>query len=261
MFPRPSGIVTLLSDFGSRDPYVGVMRGVVLRHNPKVVLSDLGHEVPAQDVAAGAFWLLAAVGRFPSGTVHAAVVDPGVGTARRLLVAAAHDAYWIAPDNGLLSHVVAGDPAAEVRAIDLEHLNVRPPSRTFHGRDVMAPVAGWLSGGRYGFSALGPRITDPVLLPALLGGASRIVHVDGFGNLITNVSAAACEGCTGVVVGGRQVPLHQTYAEAPVGSLLALVGSYGLLEIAVNCGSAAKVLGLGREALVEVRGARSGASS
>jgi S-adenosyl-L-methionine hydrolase (adenosine-forming) len=261
MFPRPSGIVTLLSDFGSRDPYVGVMRGVVLRHNPKVVLADLGHEVPAQDVAAGAFWLLAVVGRFPSGTVHTAVVDPGVGTARRLLVAAAHDAYWIAPDNGLLTHVLAGEAAAEVRAIDLEHLNVRPQSRTFHGRDVMAPVAGWLSGGRYGFSALGPRVTDPVSLPALHGGEPRVVHEDGFGNLVTNVPAAALEGCTGVALGGREIPLRQTYADVPAGSLLALVGSYGLLEIAMNCGSAAKVLGVGREALVELRGARSGASS
>src|SRR5262245_23209683 len=157
MLPRPSGIVTFLTDFGARDPYVGVMKGMVLRQHPKAILVDLGHEVPPQDVTAGAFWLGAAIGRFPAGTVHVAVVDPGVGTERRLLAAAAHEAFWLAPDNGLLTHVLAQDPKADVRAIDLAHLNLRPESRTFHGRDVFAPVAGWLSGGRYSFTSLGAR--------------------------------------------------------------------------------------------------------
>lgn len=261
MLPRPSGIVCLLTDYGTADPYVGIVRGMVLRQNPKATLVDLGHEVPPQDVDAGAFWLHGAVGRFPSGTVFVAVVDPGVGTARRLLAVAAHECFWLAPDNGLLSHVLATDPSAEVRAIDLAHLNLRPNSRTFHGRDVFAPVAGWLSGGRYGFTALGERIADPVRLPELLAGPLRVVHVDGFGNLITNVSGAGLGGATHVHVGGRDVPVRGTYAEASAGALLALVGSYGLLEVAANRGSAARTLGVGRGAPVELCSPRSGTAS
>src|SRR5690606_28376134 len=132
-------------------PYVGVLKGAVLRAYPRAVLVDLGHEVPPQDVLAGSFWLAAAIGRFPVGSVHTAVVDPGVGTTRRLLAVAAHDCFWLAPDNGLLAAVLAQAPHAEVRALDVEHLQLRDVSRTFHGRDVLAPVAGWLAGGRYGF--------------------------------------------------------------------------------------------------------------
>ncbi|MCA8954230.1 MAG: SAM-dependent chlorinase/fluorinase, partial [Planctomycetes bacterium] len=145
VYARPAGVVTLLTDFGLRDPYVGVMKGAVLRSNPKAVLVDLGHELPPQDVASGAFALAAAVGRFPSGTVHVAVVDPGVGTARRLLAVAAHEAFWLAPDNGLLSDVLAADPGAEARAVDCERLGLVAESRTFHGRDLFAPIAGWLA--------------------------------------------------------------------------------------------------------------------
>ncbi|MDO8348588.1 MAG: SAM-dependent chlorinase/fluorinase [Planctomycetota bacterium] len=253
MLPRPSGIVTLLTDFGTADPYVAVMKGMVLRQNPKAVLIDLGHEVLPQDVTDGAFWLAAAIDRFPAGTVHVAVVDPGVGTDRRLLAAAAHEAYWLAPDNGLLGHVLARDPAADVRAIDLDHLNLRPASRTFHGRDVFAPVAGWLSGGRYSFTALGARATGLAMAADAMAGAPRVVHVDGFGNLITNVPAAALTGISTVRIAGAEIAVHGAYADVPEGALLALVGSYGLLEIAANRGSAAKTLGAGRGAPVELR--------
>lgn len=252
MLPRPSGIVSLLTDYGTRDPYVGVVRGMVLRQSQKLVLVDLGHEVPPQDVAAGAFWLHSAVGRFPAGTVHVAVVDPGVGTARALLAAAAHECYWLAPDNGILTHVLAADPHAEVRQIDVAHLALPVPSRTFHGRDVFAPVAGWLASGRYGFTALGPRFPSPVRLPGLGEGPRRIVHQDGFGNLITNVPGAAVSTAIAVRVAGREVALHGTYADVPEGDVLALVGSYGLLEVAVRGGSAAAVLGIGRGATLEL---------
>jgi len=252
MLPRPAGIVALLTDYGARDPYVGVVRGTVLRHNTRAVLVDIGHEVPPQDVAAGALWLLAAAGRFPPGTVHVAVVDPGVGTARRLLAAAAHEGYWLAPDNGLLSHVLAADPRAEVRAVDPAHLGLVPASRTFHGRDLFAPIAGWLSGGRYGFTALGPRCADPVRLAPLGAGDRRVVYVDGFGNLVTNVRGDALGAAAAVRIGGRELPILGTYADVPEGAPLALVGSFGLLEIAVNRGSAAVLLGLGRAAPVEL---------
>ena len=243
---RPSGIVSLLTDFGHRDPYVGVMKGAVLRANPKAVLVDLGHEVPAQDVAAGAFWWAAAIGRFPVGTVHTGVVDPGVGTARRILAALACECIWLAPDNGLLAAVLAQDPGAEVRAIDVEHLQLRDVSRTFHGRDVFAPVAGWLAGGRYGFASLGPRIDDAAAGEVPFAGPPQVVHIDGYGNAITNVSVAALAGVTAIEGGGRQLSMRGTYGDVPPGEPLALVGSYGLLEIAVNGGNAADRLGLRR---------------
>lgn len=246
MPPRPSGIVTLLTDFGHRDPYVGVMKGAVLRANPKAVLVDLGHEVPPQDVTAGAFWWAAAIERFPIGSVHVGVVDPGVGTARRILAALACDCIWLAPDNGLLAAVLAADQAAEVRAVDVEHLQLRPVSRTFHGRDVFAPVAGWLAGGRYGFASLGPRVDDAAPGELPFAGPPQVVHVDGYGNAITNVPAAALAGVAAIEVGGQTLPVRGAYGDVAPGEPLALVGSYGLLEIAVNGGNAAERLGLRR---------------
>ncbi len=247
MHPRPSGIVALLTDFGLADPYVGIMKGAVLRASPKVQIVDVTHDVAPQDVEAGAFFVGALVGRFPSGTVHVAVVDPGVGTARRLLAVAAHDAYWLGPDNGVLGAVTAG----EVRAIDVVHLGIRPESNTFHGRDILAPVAAWLAAGRYGFASLGPLVADAVRRPTG-GGSARVVHVDRYGNLVTNVPAAALAGVGAVRVGGQVVPLRRTYGDAPPGGLVALVGSYGLLEVAKNGGDAARATGSGRGAPIEL---------
>ncbi|MCB9878659.1 MAG: SAM-dependent chlorinase/fluorinase [Planctomycetes bacterium] len=250
MFPRPSGIVTLCTDFGLDDVYVGVMKGALLRASGKVQVVDLGHAVPPQDVAAGAFQLWAAIGRFPGGTVHVGVVDPGVGTARAVVAVFAHGDYWIVPDNGLIAAVVAGDPAAEARALDLDHLGVRPASDTFHGRDVMAPVAAMLAAGRYGFRALGPRVELQAGEDPVFGGGARVVHVDRFGNLVSNVTAAQLGGAGRVEVGGREAPVVRTYAEVPPGQLLAYVGAFGLLEVGVNGGSAAAALGLGTGAAI-----------
>lgn len=247
MHPRPSGIVALLTDFGVADPYVGIMKGALLRASPKVQIVDVTHEVAPQDVEAGAFFVGALVGRFPAGTVHVAVVDPGVGTARRLLAVAAHDAYWLGPDNGLLGAVAAG----EVRTIDVAHLGIRPESDTFHGRDILAPVAAWLAAGRYGFASLGPLVVDPVRWPAG-SGTPRVVHVDRYGNLVTNVPAAGLGGVSAVRVGGQLAPLLRTYGDAPPGGLVALVGSYGLLEVARNGGDAARATGTARGAPIEL---------
>jgi S-adenosylmethionine hydrolase len=251
MHQRPSGHVSLLTDFGAADPYVGVVKGALLQAHPKAVDVDLGHAVPPQDIA-GAFWWRAAIGWFPPGTVHVGIVDPGVGTARGWVAVAAHECYWLAPDNGLVTHVLASAPSADVRSLDIEHLGVRPASRTFHGRDVLAKVAAWLAAGRYGFSALGPRLATPVLLPPLLAGPRRVVHVDHYGNLVTNVPAAALAGCAAVAVGGRRAVVVGTYGEAPAGSLVALVGSTELVEVAVVGGSAAGLLGAGAGAAVEL---------
>ena len=250
MLPRPSGLCTLSTDFGLADPYAGIMKGAMLRGSPKVQIVDVTHDIPPQDVDAGTFFVQALIGRFPSGTVHVVVVDPGVGTTRRLLAVAAHDCYWLAPDNGLLSPVLAGAEAIDVRAIDIEHLGIRPESHTFHGRDIFAPVAAWLATGRYGFSALGSRVADPIARP---GDAShRVVHVDRYGNLITNVPAGLFAEARGLRLLARAIPRHLTYGDSTPGQLLAYTGSFGFVEIAQNGGSAAAVLGVGRGAPVEL---------
>ncbi|HEB54399.1 MAG TPA: hypothetical protein ENI87_14195 [bacterium] len=252
MLPRPSGIVTLTTDFGVRDPYVGVLEGALLQATSKPRVVHLCHEVPPHDVAAGAFVLWSAIGRFPSGSVHVGVVDPGVGSERALLAVAAHDQYWLGPDNGLLGSVLAGATAAEVRTLDLDHLRVRRHANTFDGREVLAPVAAMLAAGRYGFSALGPRAVDCDHRDPLFDGEDRVVHVDRFGNLITNVKADRI--ATGTVVGmaGRQLGLGSSYSDVGVGELLAYVGSFGLLEVAAREARADELLGVGRGARVSV---------
>lgn len=250
--PRPSGIATLLTDFGRQDPYVGLMHGMLLRAHARAVVVDLCHGVPPQDLAVGALFWRSALGRFPIGTVHTAVVDPGVGTARRILAAVAGDCYWLAPDNGLLPWALANVELQELRQVDLGRLAMVPQSRTFHGRDLFAPLAGMLAGGRYGFQALGPRCVDPVLAADPYAGRHVVVHQDHFGNLLTNVPAAAVAGCRRVRLGDLGIDVVGSYAEVPVGAVLALVDSYDLLEIAVNQGSAAQVLGVGRGAVVTV---------
>ncbi len=251
MLPRPSGIVVLLTDFGSRDPYVGLMKGMILRGHGKAQVVDLTHDVAAQDVALGAFFLRAAIGRFPPGTTFVAVVDPGVGTARRALGGLAHDCYWLGPDNGVLGEVFAGEVMSgqaptDLRFVDFDHLGVQAVARTFDGRDVFAPIAGGLAGGRIGFSSLGPRCNEPVRVAPLVAGAPRVVHVDTYGNLVTNIPATAIASVRSVRIGGRSVPVRGTYADAAPGALLCLINSYDLLEIAENQGSAAASLSAGR---------------
>lgn len=252
MFQRPSGVITLLTDFGVADPYVAILKGAVLCRAPQAVLVDVTHAVPPQDVAAGAFVAWTLIERFPAGTVHVVVVDPGVGTDRRLLAVLAHGACWLGPDNGVLGAVMATTTEREVRALDMEHLGLRPKSRTFHGRDVLAPVAGWLANGRYGFGALGPRVDDPVGVVDPCAGPPRVLHVDGYGNLVTNVRAADCGPAATLAIGGRVLPRRGTYGEAAPGELLVCTGSYGLLEIAIRDGSAAGVLKVGRNTPVGV---------
>ncbi len=240
--PTPNGIVTLLTDFGFRDPYAGIVRGMVKRVHPRAEVMDLCHEVPAGNIQLGAVFLAAARNRFPPGTVHVAVVDSGVVAPRRVLAVCAAGAYWVGPDNGVLSEVLRRDVGAEVRAVDLERVRLQPLSSTFHGRDVYAPLAGMLSSGNVGFRALGPRIEDPVALLSLLDGAPRVAHVDHFGNLITNMSPET--GLESVVVAGRRIPVACSDEEAGEGGLVAVINSYDLLEISARFGSAAEVLGV-----------------
>ncbi len=256
-------IITLLSDFGTRDAYVGAMKGVILGLNPEVVLVDLSHEVPPQDVLAGAFVLAEAAPYFPPGTIHLAVVDPEVGTARRGLAARARGQYLVGPDNGLFS--LAWQGAGDLRIFSLTNPGYFRPevSATFQGRDVFAPVAGYLSLG-VALEELGPAIPDPVSLPCPApvftpeAARGEIIYVDRFGNLVSNLKAAVLRDWLAgrpahVRVGGLTLPgLARTYGEVPPGQFLALEGSHGFLEVAVNQASAAQGLEAGVGQPVEV---------
>jgi S-adenosylmethionine hydrolase len=256
-------IVALLTDFGTRDHYVGTMKGVILSVCPGATLVDITHEIPPQDIVAAALELAAAASYFPGGTVFLAVVDPGVGSARRGIAVDAGGYRFVGPDNGVLSLAIADD--ATRRIVELgERRFARPSvSRTFEGRDRFAPAAGWLARGT-DLSAFGPAIPDPVMLnvPAPIVSAAEIrgevLRVDRFGNLITNIRERMLDAVrpTRVVIdiAGREIAgVVGTYAEAEPGAVCALVGSTGHLEVAVNGGSAASALGASRGTSVLVR--------
>jgi len=249
-------IITLLTDFGTRDAYVAAMKGVILGLNPRAVLVDMTHEVPAQDIAAGAFILAQAASYFPPGTIHLAVVDPGVGTGRRALAAYGRGRYWVGPDNGLLPWAWASSPDLAVVSLTAAAYFRPQVAATFHGRDIFAAVAAHLSLG-VDLLSFGPPITDPVPLPfpapvqgpEMLQG--QIIYVDHFGNLVSNVPAAALRAWLqnrGLLarIGSCAISgLAATYDDAAPGDFLALSGSHGYLEIACNRDHAARRLGLG----------------
>lgn len=253
-----SGVVTLLTDFGTRDAFVGVMKGVFLAFDPHLRIVDLTHEVPPQHVATGAFWLARSFRYFPQGTVHVAVVDPGVGTARRALAVAASNHYFVGPDNGVLASLLPH--ASEVRSIDRafvqQKLAVRLPfadagSATFHGRDVFAPAAAWIAGGGR-LTDLGPPLADPAV--ELPPSPPRVEIVDHFGNLITNLDWRVDRGDPGVELRGRRLRWVRTYGEAQPGECVALLGSFGTVEIAVRDGSAARELRVAPGELLRITG-------
>ena len=242
-------VVTLTTDFGLRDPYVAEMKGVILGLVPDVRFVDITHGVESHDVVGAALVLEAAVAFFPSGTLHLAVVDPGVGTARRELVVATDTGTFVAPDNGLLTPVFAhgGWRAFELTAPEYRLARV---SRTFHGRDVFAPAVAHLALG-VPPERFGPPVDDPVRLSwpevRAVGGAvaGAVLHVDRFGNLITSIAADAVEqlgGEVSILISGRRLPLVGTYADLPRGGAGALIGSSNRLEVAVREGNAAAVL-------------------
>ena len=260
--PRPvtadAPLVTFTSDFGHQDWFVGVVHGVVLEICPRARIVDLTHAIPPALVERAAFVLEAACPDLPAGTVNLAVVDPGVGTERRALAVRGHGQLFVGPDNGILEWAFS-DPEADVRALTEERWFRHPVSRTFHGRDVFAPVAAHLACG-VPLDSFGPRIADPVRLtrpvPTALDGelSGAIMLVDRFGNALTNLTAAALaaafpgvpEESLLVHAGSRQIRgLARSYGDAPIGTLVAIVGSSGRLEIAQVGGDAATRFGLG----------------
>jgi len=243
--------ITLLTDFGTADYFVGAMKGVILSINPQAVIADITHEIPAQDVAAGAFTLLAAHDTFPAGTIHVAVVDPGVGSARRPIVVRAGEHLFVGPDNGTFTYIYDRHSSFEVIHITETKYFRHPVSNTFHGRDIFAPVAAALSIG-VDPSSLGPRISDPVRLSIPIG--PQIIHIDRFGNLITNITRDQLTDGTGLSVNGRVISAFRNFFGEDVGEPdepFTIWGSAGFLEIAVNGGSAAEILRVKRGDQIE----------
>jgi S-adenosyl-L-methionine hydrolase (adenosine-forming) len=259
-------ILTFTSDFGHRDWFVGVVHGVIHEHCPEARIVDLTHEVLPGRVARAAFVLEAACPDFPPGTIHLAVIDPGVGTDRRGLAVRAHGQTFVGPDNGLLEWAFR-DPKARIRELVEPSFFRQPVSRTFHGRDVFAPVAAHLACG-VAFDSLGPAVEDPVRLGAgeaqLADGRliGRVMWIDRFGNALTNLRDEAVRGAfPGVdderlqvrVVDRTIRGLSRSYGDSGSGALVAIMGSSGRLEIAVVNGDVAWRFGIGEGDEVAVR--------
>lgn len=254
-------IITLTTDFGTKDNFIGVMKGVIVSINPEARIIDISHEVPPQDVFRAAFMLGSAYRYFPPGTVHVAVVDPGVGSSRAAVVVEAGGQVFIGPDNGVFTYVYGEEREVVVREIAHSGLTLPKVSSTFHGRDVFAPAAARISMG-FDVEEAGPVVQSPVRLEipkpevrerAVIGS---VIYIDFFGNLITNVGSELLARASTVRVSGLEIEgISSSYTETAQGGFVAVIGSSGFLEISLNGGSAARVLNIDEtlERTVEVR--------
>jgi S-adenosyl-L-methionine hydrolase (adenosine-forming) len=263
---KPCGVVTITTDFGHQGPFVATIKGRILSRLPDARIIDVTHEVPVYWPAEAGFWLARSYGYFPAGSVHIAVVDPGVGTKREIVGVVADEHLFLAPDNGLLAPIVARARSTSIFRLNLEAARVRfklpTVSATFHGRDIFAPIAAELAAGRASPSDLGPEMQIPDLVPSWVDDpavgddqvAGVVITIDHFGNLITNIDASLVARFSRPVVrtGGHTFPLRRTYGDVRPGEFLALVNSFGVLEIARAEQSAAEALGLSRGAPVTV---------
>lgn len=256
-------IVTLTTDFGLSDAFVGLVKAGVLGRAPGARIIDLTHSVPPQDLEAGAFWIERSFRFFPEGTLHLGVVDPGVGTARRILLVEHAGQLFLGPDNGLLGPV-ASQEGAVVRVVTrrfLDSIGLTRVSPTFHGRDLFAPLAGLLACGTCGAGEVGPVVGDwqrpswPAPVETADGVLGRVIIIDRFGNCFSNIDAESIvdyEKPVGLA-GGHLLPLVRTYGEHPEGSMVILANAFGVLEVACVGGSAARSLGLRVGDPVELR--------
>jgi len=254
----PNAIITLTTDYGLNDHLVGTLKGVILKINPEATIVDITHSVAPFDLLDGALSIGSAYAYFPARTIHVVVVDPGVGTERRPLLVTANNQYYVAPDNGVLSMIFEREEDTVVRHITAEHYYLQPVSKTFHGRDIFAPVAAWLSKG-WQTASMGEEITDfkkfAMPKPKSADGVVKgiVMRVDAFGNLITNFrvedlpESALTNGELNLQVGTQAVSrMVPTFASGNAGEPVAYVGSSGFVEIAVNKGNASRTLSIGR---------------
>ncbi|MEL7185453.1 MAG: SAM-dependent chlorinase/fluorinase [Pseudomonadota bacterium] len=259
---RWSGVITLTTDFGHKGPFTAVMRGVILSRNRSATVVDLAHDIPPQWPPEAGFWISRSYQYFPRGTIHLGIVDPGVGTEREILLVEYDKHVFLAPDNGLLAPILDKDDCFvwQLDVARLESLNLAPPSPTFHGRDIFAPVAAELAAGNLSLTAVGKPtkdwtpgwLDDPDVSPGKVSGS--VITIDGFGNLITNIDESLVRDFKEPVahVAGQQIPTLTTYGRAVPGDFLALVNSFNVIEIAKSEGSAAEGLGLERGAPVVI---------
>jgi len=259
-------IITLTTDFGLNDHFVGTMKGVILAIEPEAQIVDICHSVQAFDVLDGALTIAQAYSYFPSGTVHMVIVDPGVGTARRPLLVTSDRHHFVAPDNGVLSLIYQREERLSARHVTGEHYFLQPVSNTFHARDVFSPVAAYLSKGvdpaKFGegvtdfvrFSAPKPKLVNETTLRGV------VLKVDRFGNLVTNITPQDApmlftENASGfkIVIGKREITeIKSAYALGAPGEVFGILGSMGYLEIAANRGAATQILGVGKGSDVNV---------
>jgi S-adenosylmethionine hydrolase len=262
---KSNSIVTLTTDFGLADTYVGTMKGVILSINPRCTIIDITHEIEPQDIMGAGLALSGAYNFFPEGTIHVAVVDPGVGSLRRPLLIETEKYFFVGPDNGIFSFIPAGKQTGNVFEMTDTSFFLPSPSSTFHGRDIFAPVAAHLSTGKQP-ECFGSRITDRITLDTpeakILNtntAEGEIIHIDRFGNLITNLSRDFVEKMTGgkpfriEMKGGSSNRLLPNYAGAEEGELFCLFGSADRLEISVKNRSAEKMMNAGKGDTVIIR--------
>ena len=259
---KASGVITVTTDFGHRGPFVGTMKGVMLTRFPAARIVDLTHEAFVHWPAEAGFWITRSYRYFPPGTVHLAVVDPGVGTDRNILLVVGAGHTFLAPDNGLLADVIEQTEATayQLDAEVVERHKLDDLSATFHGRDIFAPLAAAIASGSTAPETLGRVSHDyipSVIEPPEQRGAKLVgvvVTADHFGNLITNIDRRELEGFQEPVVyaGGHEIPLGRTYADASPGDLIALVNSFNVVEIARAEQNAADFLNIGRGAPIVI---------
>jgi S-adenosyl-L-methionine hydrolase (adenosine-forming) len=258
-------IITLTTDFGINDHFVGAMKGVILEIVPEAAIVDISHAVQAYDVLDGALTISQSYSYFPTGTVHMVVVDPGVGTKRRPIIASSDGYHFVAPDNGVLSMVYAREERIHVRHVTSDHYFRQPVSQTFHARDVFGPVAAYLA-KQVDSHKFGEEIQDFVKFAApkpKAAGENRVraivLKVDRFGNLITNITPAdvpalfSGKGKFKITVGSKDITeIHSAYAEGGPGEIFGILGSMGYLEIVANRGAAAQVTGASKGSEVAI---------
>ena len=250
------GVVSLTTDFGHRGPYIGTMKGAMLSRSAQLNIVDLTHEVLVHWPAEAGFWLHRSFSYFPKGTVHLAVVDPGVGTDRSVLVVVAEGHAFVAPDNGLLAEIIEAYDSTVIRVSEkiLAEVSLESISATFHGRDIFAPMVAEIASGKLQIEELGKVAHDyiPSLIEPPIPGSKElkgvIITSDNFGNLITNIDADLVQGFENpkVIAGGHELPVSRTYGDVQPGQLICLINSSQVLEIACAEKSAADELSIGR---------------